>query len=77
MGEALGQQPGRHSNLLPPGQSVLELCDLGLQLRHRELASRLSKTKPTSVGGGCETTRHLDDVTSADTGRRPIGNLGA
>ena len=43
----------------------------------RELASRLSKTKPTSVGGGCETMRHLDDVTSADTGRRPIGNLGA
>lgn len=34
MGEALGHQPGRHSDLLPPGQSVLELCDLRLQLRH-------------------------------------------
>lgn len=31
---ALGQQPGRHSDLLPPGQSVLELCDLRLHLRH-------------------------------------------
>jgi hypothetical protein len=34
MGEALGQQPGRHSDLLPPGQGVLELCDIRLQLRH-------------------------------------------
>lgn len=33
MGEALGQRPGRHSDLLPPGQSVLELCNLRLQLR--------------------------------------------
>jgi hypothetical protein len=34
MGEALGQQPGRHSDLLPPGKSVLELFDLRPQLRH-------------------------------------------
>ena len=77
MGEALGQQPGRHSDLLPPGQSVLSCAISASRCATRELASRLSKTKPTSVGGGCETMRHLDDVTSADTGRRPIGNLGA
>jgi len=73
MGEALGQQPGRDSDLLPPGQSVLELCDLRLQLRRPVAGLPLSKTKPTSVGGGCETVRHLDDVTSADIGRRLIG----
>jgi hypothetical protein len=34
MGEALGPAAGRYSDLLPPGQSVHELCDLRLQLRH-------------------------------------------
>jgi hypothetical protein len=32
--EPLGQQPGRYADLLPPGQRVLELCNLGLQLGH-------------------------------------------
>jgi hypothetical protein len=72
-----GEALGRHSDLLPPGQSVLELCDLRLQLRRPGSWPPSSKTKPISVGGGCETMRHLDDVTSADTGRRPIGNPGA
>jgi hypothetical protein len=70
-GEALGQQPGRHSDLLPLGQSVLAIS--ASRCATRQLASRLSKTKPTSVGGGCETMRHLDDVTQTQ-GRRPIGN---
>ena len=40
----------------------------------REPPSRNSRTAPISVDYCCETMRHLDDVTSADTGRRPIGN---
>ena len=32
-GRSAGPPARRHSDLLPPGQSVLELCDLRLQLR--------------------------------------------
>src|SRR6185436_19245133 len=32
--KALGEQSRRHSDLLPPGQCVLELGDLSFQLRH-------------------------------------------
>ena len=38
------------TDLLPPGQSVLELCDLRLQLRHPGAGLSLSKTKPLLAG---------------------------
>jgi hypothetical protein len=69
MGEALG-----HSDLLARAKASLSCAISASSCATRELASRFLKTKPTAVGGGCETMRHLDDVTSADTGRRPIGN---
>jgi hypothetical protein len=54
-----GEALGRHSDLLPPGQSVLELCDLRLQLRRPGAglqARRLSQPLLAAAARPCVTS---------------------
>ena len=73
-----GEALGRHSDLLPPGQSVLELCDLRLQLRHLGLQTldqplllaAAARRCVTSMTSGRQT--HGGDRSETQECRRPL-----